>query len=400
MARIQHLILTFLIMTLTGCVGGAVVYAPTPLPPDQSPVRYQHPSGAFSLVVPRDWAVFETESQIPVSASFSPPESDVPLISIAIINLGADSGDTAQFGERLLQYQTQLRPDLERYQEQDRQAMGDGSWRLTGLRTSVGGQTEQVNTFIQQEGALFSVIEVLIPSDPARRSEIQTIINTYQLNPAVELPQASLSALSASASSDLEIVNVAVWHTLDNVFYITGEVANHGTETYIDIPIRAVLRADDVRDIAEAVDMVMGYGLRPGEFAPFSLRFGQGQPVTATNYALIVGGGDWQPETNNTIIAGDAFSLTDESNYNDNGVLQVFGTITNNTTQAVQNVRVVLTVFDERQRVVGARFIDVPPVVLEADESTEYFIPVPELGGTAANYIVVVQALPCDTECS
>lgn len=376
------------------------MYAPTPLPPDQSPLRYQHPSGAFTLIVPRDWSVFEADSLIPINTSFSPPDTDTPLINVSIVNVGGDGTDTAQFGEYLLQYQTQLRPDLERYQEQDRQAMGDGSWRLTGLRTSVGGQTEQVNTFIQQDGSLFSVIEVLIPADPAQRSAIQTIINTYQLNPTIELPQAPLSALSASATSDLEIVNVAVWHTLDNVFYITGEVANHGTETFVDVPIRAVLRNGDVNDIAEAIDIVMGHGLRPGEFAPFSLRFGQGQPVTATNYALFVGGESWEPQITDAIIAGDDLTITDESSYDEDGVLQVSGTVTNNSSQTIQNLRVTLTIFDERQRVVGARFAEVPPTLLAAGESTDYFIPVPELGGTAANYIVNVQALPCDADCS
>jgi hypothetical protein len=43
--------------------------------------------------------------------------------------------------------------------------MGDGSWRLTGLRTSIGGSVQQVNTFIERAGSLVGVVDVIVPAE-------------------------------------------------------------------------------------------------------------------------------------------------------------------------------------------------------------------------------------------
>ena len=65
-----------------------------------------------------------------------------------------------------------------------------------------------------------------------------------------------------------------------------------------------------------AVDQVMGYGIPPGGFAPFSLRFGQGQPSLATTYTLTLGGEDWQPASTEPVIYGqNEMTWTDESRF-------------------------------------------------------------------------------------
>ena len=73
-------LLILLTLFLTGCGSGAVVFAPTPPPPDLSPLRYEHPSGAFSVVVPRNWPVFTQHATTLAAASFSPPDSGDPLL--------------------------------------------------------------------------------------------------------------------------------------------------------------------------------------------------------------------------------------------------------------------------------------------------------------------------------
>jgi hypothetical protein len=49
--------------------------------------------------------------------------------------------------------------------------------------------------------------------------------------------------------------------------------------------------------------------------------------------------------------------------------------------------------------VIGAGFVDTDMTVLPANSETPYTILISDLGGTAANYIVNVQALPCDSVC-
>lgn len=385
-------------LLLAGCSGGAVVFAPTPLPTDSAPTRYAHPSGAFSVLLPRNWAVYAQNLTTLASASFSPPGSAEPLVSITVVNTG-EAITPDGLGELMFQYQTQLRPDLERYTEEARQAMGDGSWRITGLRTSATGETQQINTFIQRGGALFAVMEILVPSNAARQSELQTIINTLALGSAPDLPPAPLAAITNSAAVNLQIVNVHTWTTPDGVLFVTGEVANRGNDPFSQIPVRAVLTDDSGNGIIEAVDSVLGYTLLPGGFAPFSLRFGQGQPADATNYTVTLGSPAWVPIAPLAVAPPDALTWTDETQFSQDQQLFVVGSISNTSDEAVRAPRAVVTVFDEAGRVIAAGFADAEDEMLPVGAETGYTILVPDLGGTPANYLVNVQALPCAENC-
>jgi len=391
-------LLLLLILLLAGCEGGAVRFAPTPLPPELNPTVYEHPSGAFKLILPPNWSVFSQNLTTMASTSFAPPNSDIPLMRVAVINLGYEI-EPNDMGELLLQYQTQIRPDIDRYTEQDRQSFPDGSWRLTGLRTIAEGNTQQVNTFVERNGSLFSVIEVLVPSDTALRTDIQRIINTYELHPDAEIPASDISALAIAADSPIEVINVGTWTTPDGVLYVTGEVTNHGTEPVSRIPVRALQIDADGNGLAEAVDVVMGYTLRPETFLPFSLRFGQGQVEGATRYGVVVGSDDWNPDEILAIIGEEQFDWTDESNFNDAGQLFITGSITNNSLEDARDTKIIVTVFDDKQKVIAAAFHDVQPAIFEAGDTTDYSLLVPDVGGTPVTYILTVQALPCDEDC-
>ena len=113
----------FLIFLLAGCSGGAVVFAPTPAPPDLSPLHYDHPSGAFSVDVPRQWPVFAQNTTTLAAASFAPPDSLTPPLTFAVVKL-SDSAES--FSDILNRYQITIRADLSHYKEVSREAMGDG----------------------------------------------------------------------------------------------------------------------------------------------------------------------------------------------------------------------------------------------------------------------------------
>jgi hypothetical protein len=84
----------------------------------------------------------------------------------------------------------------------------------------------------------------------------------------------------------------------------------------------------------------------------------------------------------------------DESGFDDNGDLVITGTVTNIGSRVLHKLRAIATVFNEQQAVIGARFVDIEAADLQANESIAFRIPVPELGGNPAQYIVNVQALP------
>lgn len=395
--RLFLMCLVLITLSLPACTGGAVVFAPTPLPADATPIEYQHPSGAFSLLLPGTWSVYEQELSLIASASFAPPNSDTPAVQIAIVNLGREI-TAGEFGDLMLQYQTQFRPDLRNYTEQDRQAMGDGSWRITGIRQTPSEETQAINTFLDRNGSQIAVIEVVLPNDAALRSQIQTIINTFAMAEIVDLPVTDLAVLAGAAQSQVEIVNISTWASPDGIFFVTGEVANHGTLAITELPVRAMLLNEDGTTLADGLDTVMGYAIPPGGFAPFSIRFGQGQPFNASRYTVALGSDTYIPQEK-PVISIPTLQWTDSTETSQDGDLFIIGEVTNTGTEAVLSPRAIATIFDENGRVIAAAFADADTSILNAGDSTSFTVLVSDVGGIPANYIVNVQAYPCDASC-
>lgn len=381
-----------LVLMVTGCRGGAVVFAPTPAPPDLSPVQYSDPAGAFSITVPRNWAVYTRTTTTLASASFSPPDMAAPAFTAAVVRLDAALA-SAEFSTIIDDYQARIRSGAGRYTEVSRQAMGDGSWRLTGVLTLTSGITRQLNTFIERSGDLIGVIEVTLPDDPVQFVDVQTVINTFTVTKDSILQPAPLDVLADAVPSDFDVVNLSTWTTPTGVFFLTGEIVNHGDAPALALPVRAVLITPEGLRVAEAVDTAMGYSVPPGGFAPFSLRFGQGQPARTDRYEIILGAEGWAAQPDAVIYGPDELIWTDVSTVDERGQLFITGTVTNSSAQSVRSPRAVATVFNSLQQVIAAGFVDIVPV-LTPDESAPFQIIMPEMGGEPANYIVVVQGLP------
>lgn len=383
-------------LVLAGCGSGAVVFAPTAVPADQTPIRYTHPSGAFSVTLPRDWSVYEQNTTTLATAAFSAPGAEQPALMFAAINLGREV-DASEFGGLIDLYQRQIRSDTGHYTEQNREAMGDGSWRMAGVRTAPGGGTEELNTFLQRTGTLVGLIDVQMPKNDTQLPALQGIINSFTLNPgsadAPPLEPSDLTTLTFAKDGALGLLHLATWSTPSGVFFVTGEVANYGQTTIADVPIQVDLRTADGLSVLGAVDQVMGYGIPPGGFAPFSLRFGQGQPSLATTYTVTLGGEDWQP-SEVVILGANEMTWTDESRFDNFNRLIISGTVTNVSQSVIRQPRALVTVFDRVENVIGAGFSDIEPAELQPGESATFEITLPELGGEAQNYIVNVQGLP------
>jgi hypothetical protein len=387
---VKQSLMLLLILALSGCAGGAVVFVPTPLPPDVSPTLYTHPSGAFSLVIPRNWSHYVQPSDQVAAASFSPPDERQPLVRVAVVNTGSPISDTA-FGSLMLQYQTLIRPDIDYYTEQDRQAMSDGSWRVTGVR-SFHGTPQPLNTFLQKQGSLFAVLEVALPRDPTLTTDVQTFINTFTLHEENTLPPAQLSALATTSSADLEVSRVKAWVGSGGVFFITGEVSNRSLSPFYEVPVEARLLDADGQIVTLATDTLKGHGILPGGFAPFSLRFGGGQPPEAVTFELTVGRPD-EPLTIQPHLSSPALRWTDRQEIGTQGQFYIVGTVTNESGAPIRQVEIIATVFDEAGDVIGVGFTEAADELRPGD-TVEWTLLVPELGGEPRQYVVNAQGLP------
>ncbi|MEL6310617.1 MAG: FxLYD domain-containing protein, partial [Chloroflexota bacterium] len=144
--------------------------------------------------------------------------------------------------------------------------------------------------------------------------------------------------------------------------------------------------------------IVMGHAIESGGFAPFSVRFGQGQPSNASQYQISLGADNYTPQEQ-AVIGFPTLSWTDETQSNADGALFITGSVTNTGTDDLLSPRAIVTLFDESGRVIAAGFADANTTILPAGESADFTVLISELGGAPANYVVNVQALPCDASC-
>lgn len=390
MRRLTFFSLVFILSALlTACGSGAVVFAPTPLPPDLSPVTVLHPSGVFALNVPPDWSQYVQDDGGPVvSMSFSPPGYNAPVLTAAVIHLTDEHPDLALLAS---DYQALHRPDQLRYVETARSPQADGAWRFSGVRTLSDGTQIPLNTFIQSQGAYISVVEAALTGQPELDAALQIAVNSLNINTAADLTTADISALSFVHTASLEIQNAAAWSNRTGVLFVTGEIANHTGQPIANMPVRVALTDENGTVLVEASDIAMGYQISPRGFAPFSLRFGQGQPVDAVGFKVTMG--DHPAEAPlQTVITTPDLTWTDSSEFTIEGHLLVTGTVTNNSGRTVYDPLTMVTVFDGSGDVIGAWYQPFTITEIGAGDTVNYEVRVLEIGGGAINYIVDIQA--------
>lgn len=377
-----------LVLLLTGCSTGAIQFAPTPLPPDLSPAPFEHPSNAFSIEVPRDWSTYIQTTSTLASTSFSPPGQNSPLLTTSVIKIDTPITPDS-FSELIDDYQRLHRPDLSRYQEQERIPMSDGSWLISGIRNTVN-DTQQINTFIQFQDDLLAVMDVVVDDTSPYWNDLQRAVNTLTLNPETTLESSELSMLGFTRTNKVDVLNTSGWVNPFGVFFVTGEIANNTPDTLTGIAVQVSLLDANSTTLISATDFVMGHGIVPGGFAPFSLRFGAGQPPEATRYTVEVR--DSQI-ADFLIISEPDLTWTDESRFTDENQLVISGTVTNDSSETVQDLLAVITVFDVEQNVTGAWFEPISVNSLAPNESSDFEVRVLELGSEPINYILEIQGL-------
>ncbi|MFN8527651.1 MAG: FxLYD domain-containing protein [Anaerolineae bacterium] len=356
-------------------------------------LHYTHPSGTFSLDAPRDWALYELNTTTLASAAFSAPGDTQPVLLFAVIDVGSALDETS-FAAQIAQYQTQVRADTGSYTEIGREALDAAHWRASGIRRTASGNLP-VNTFFQFSGSRLAVIEVtpIGPPDADRLALIEQIVNSLTLDPVASLESSDVRTLAYAKTSGLSIVHMSAWTAPDGALFVTGEVANYGSTPVSGIPVDVSLIGRDGAVLAGAVDTPMGYGIAPGGFAPFSLRFGEGQPVDGGDYVVRLGG-DWVPGSAPEFSTPDELHWTDSSAYDAQQNLMISGQVSNTGTRTLRQLRAVATIFNDEQQVIGAVQIDLDPEPLAPGESRLFDIPVTALGDVPANYLVSVQGIP------
>jgi hypothetical protein len=379
---------------LTACnTQGVVVFAPTESPPGSQLIHFQHPSGSFSLDVPDDWAIYAHDSSSLAAAFFTPPGAAAPALEVAAINLGNTAAGES-LSSLISDYVEILQSTGSAYSEQDRQQLPDGSWRITGIRSNVGGEPQAINMFIMQQDTILSVANIILTEDTNVQSKLERAVNSLSLAPASTLSSAPLDILASFNPGPVTVTNAFSWSTPEGIYFVTGEVTNTGIQPVTSVPVHARLLTPEGETTDEASDTTMGLQIAPGQFAPFSLRFGQGLPDGTSTFVLTLGSEEWRSSMTDTpSMATESLTWDSSSSVTTEGHLVISGTVTNMGETRVEDIIAIITVFDAKENVIAAGFVPVDEPTLAAGESSTFTIRVSEMGNSPENFIVDVQGV-------
>ncbi len=382
-----------LLAALAGCDSGPVVVVATPVPPDSAFRTYRHPSGAFSLRLPPDWSVRDVSQPDSIRVEFSPPNNPGLPLSVYVVNTGS-AISAAGLLDAIERYQKTANADPAAYREVSRNAQGDGSWRVAGIRqTPIGPR--QINTFFQADRSFLTVIDVDLTSlDEAVMQTMRAVVNTIRVDPNVVVRTGDIQpggAGVASASGSLPVGAAFAWTNPQGVFIINGHVTNLSELPVEAIRVTALLYDAQDNVLAEQPNVLPVEILERGNTAPFSIRFRGGKPSQTVRYELQVAA-RYAEYALKTHLGDDKFLRgNDRAFYNASGFLTVSGDVVNRTQVRASFIKAIVAIYDEQGRVVATDSVFLSKPELLPGELARFEVTFPELGGNAARYLISIE---------
>ena len=377
------------------CQGGPVILVATAVPPDEAFRTYRYPNGVFSLRLPADWSIRDVSSTGAIRVEFSPPNNDGLPLTIYVVNTGQPI-DTVTLLNSLSPFQVTLNGSSADYHEISRNAQGDGSWRLVGIRhTSIGDR--QLNIFVQADQTFLSALQIdLTNADATRLTLLRAVANTLRINASAQLVVNNNTGALA-ATPDVNVNNASVgtltfdsfleWTDSSGGFNINGQVTNHSGNPLEAVRITGLLYDAQSNVLTQAENVLDAAVLLDGMTASFSLRFRDGKLPQAVRYELQGAARDAHYNLQ-TYLGPDSFLKGNEkASYNAAGDLVISGDLVNKTTQPGHAIRIAVTVYDIQQRVAGTQTTFVAKPDLLPGETSHYEVTFYQLAGNAARFV-------------
>jgi hypothetical protein len=270
----------------------------------------------------------------------------------------------------------------------------DLSHRIVGIRTYPMLGPRSLNIFLQRSGSFFSALEVdITDADPAMLDTLRAVVNTFQVNPDAELAVGTVEQAAAGVTSYSGVMGFHGYYTWTDgsgTFHITGEVMNNTTEALGAVRLSAVLYDSLSRRLDEQSDILSVDVLGPGQSAPFDLRFEQGRPASMVRYELNVASRE-SGYMQGAFYGPENFDVANEQAvYNEQNNLVVRGELANIGTSAARSVKVVVAIWDDQARVVGAETVFITKELLVPQEASPFEVTFYDVGGPAVTFTLTV----------
>ncbi len=243
---------------------------------------------------------------------------------------------------------------------------------------------------MQGSGTFFSALELdITDAAPEQLTTLQTVVNTFRVDTNAELAIGTVQQAAAgviSTSGVIAFSGAHEWTDPTGTFHLTGEAINTGYFPLEAIRRSGVLFDAQGRRLAEQSDILSADVLAPGQAAPFDLRFEGGRPASFVRYELQAAAREadfllasfYGPE--NFAIAND------EAVFNAQQQLVIRGQLANIGPRVAEQVTVIVTIWDDAGRVIGAETLFLAQPQLVPQEAASFEVPFFALGGPAMSY--------------
>jgi hypothetical protein len=370
-------------------------------------VTYAHPTGVFSLSMPPDWVLSDTSDAYALDVSFSLPDTSLPVLNIYVVSstaLGANASPDAltafentgdvitSFDGLVSLYQSDFyRLTNEVYKEIGREIQPDGSLRIAFLIDSAHG-TSQHNDFFQVAGQYFVAVRTRLPADPAQQRTLGRVINTLSFDLTTGWASTVAHPEENSPHDLVGFANLNHWADSNGGFVVVGQVINHAPEPLEFVRVNVQLYDAVGEVLTEQDNFVSSDLIMPGEYAPFSIVFSDGLPPGTVRYDLEASA-RYADYATQTFYGPENFAVTSEAGFDENGLLVVSGQVRNEGNLTANLVKVIVTIFDEDQRVAGTDTTLVDVQQLAPGDTSGFDVRFFELGGAPNTFLVSVQGI-------
>lgn len=387
---------------MTGCV---VEEARPALVDPEELATYVHPSGAFTISLPPDWIVSDLSDGGTINVEFSPPGAADPLVGVYAISsraLNPTAITEGAGGSVSLDYDLDTliatyltlfyaRQDASFHDDQ-RTLQPDGSMRLVFVIDGPEGITQH-NDFVQLMGGAFTVVRAIIPADNTTQRTLDRVINSFVFNAGSEWAASiEQTGESGSAPQTVGFASLNTWTNASGGYEVMGQIVNNAAQALEFVQVQAVLFDTDGNALATQDDFVSSDLVLPGEYAPFSITFPNGLPPGTVRYELHADA-RYADFAARNVYGAENLALTSGASFNDAGFLVISGQVRNEGTQTAELVKVIVTVFDAGQRVIGTSTTLVDQEQLAPGDTSSYAVSFVELGGEPGTFQVTAQGI-------
>lgn len=362
---------------------------PQPTPPNFDYTSFQHRTGVFTLLVPRDWQVIDQSTARLIDVEFVPPPGFGSRIYINVTNQAdASEDDLLALVERTLQAGY---TNDDTYEQVSRSEFVEGKLEVDYIYQDQFGARGRETVLFEQRGDYFIVLRTFLAERDAFAlvTALETVRTTLEVDTAVVWG----NPIAATNPDELFLVNTLAWQS-DGLTYYTGEVYNTSPSDIDDVMLRVAF-CNASNAVLVEVEQPLEYGVVPqGGSVPFSIvTDGIGRTAGLNVCVEQISSKPAQPPDN--YITGLALETTASASFDR---LIVRGDLSNQTLSPVTEIDVLLAAYNAEDQIIGQEIISLDGLTLQPGETVPFTHTLQELGGTPNRYTQLTQARTISSE--